>query len=128
MMNNRTVRLLMGLVFGAAGGMSFAITIFPYATEWFAPDTSFDFSIVLGWVVPMIGLWAVAGVVAGWYAHMVIGGLAIGSAGAVGGALLGTAVAPLGSSLMLIGTLAGLVYGGLGGLLIGYAFGSLVEE
>ncbi len=128
MMKNITVRVLLGVVFGAAAGMSMALTIFPYATSWLAPDIGYSFSIVLSMTLPIISIWAVGGGVAGWQAQTVIGALALGGVGALSGGMLGVVVVEESSPLIAIGAFVGLAYGGVGGALIGYAFGSLSAD
>jgi hypothetical protein len=117
-------RLLFGTLFGATGGVSMTMTIFPYAVHWFS-NASFNFMDLLSVIFPVVILWTIGGGIAGWWASYTIGGLSLGSCGVLSGVVLALYSNP---QLIVVGVLSGLLYGAIGGIIIGYAFSSLKHE
>ncbi len=127
-MKRGVLRVLLGIMIGIAGGFSLTLTIFPYVTSKIFDTPTFDLGSLFSFVTPIVILWALGGAIVGWYGGVRLGGLVIGLCGALAGFLLG-AVA-LGGDLQLttIGILVGLMYGALGGLMIGAAFPNSINN
>jgi hypothetical protein len=128
MLKQGPLRVLVGMVIGFAGGSSLITAIFPFAMGQLLKSVSFDMVQLFSFAWPVIILWIIGGGLIGWYGGGQTGALIMGLCGAIAGFAL-TAFALSGSLLLiLVGTGVGLVYGAVGGLIIGAAFSNSVDE
>lgn len=126
MMKKLHLRLLFGTLLGAMGGASMTVTVFPYATSWFS-EVGYNIMGVLNLMIPVIILWIIGGAITAWFANTYLGGVALGCSGVVSGFILATFGAEQ-TELIFIGSAAGLLYGCVGGLMVGAAFANLIQE
>jgi len=127
MLKNDKFRVLLGILFGATGGASMTVAVFPYATILFISTPTFNLLDVTGLLFPIIVLWMLGGGLVGWFATPQMGVLWLGGCGLLSGLFLG--VYGTGDiATMLIGTITGAIYGAFGGVIIGYAMANLTQE
>ena len=121
-------RLLLGIAMGSFAGFSLATGIYPYIASMLAGVNSFGALIeIRPFVFPIVLIWAVGGGILGWQGGLKTGLLTFGTCGVVSGIMLGISTG--GSAAMILtGLLCGLVYGGLGGLILGKAFAGPMSE
>lgn len=118
-------RILIGLGIGAFAGISLITGVLPFVITRLFGINSFEVLLLVGGLtLPVALLWAVGGGLIGRQGGPFKGGLVLGLCGAISGLAVG--VFALGSDLplLLTGLLCGLIYGAIGGVLIGYAFPS----
>ncbi len=128
MFKRSIIRLLVGIALGVAGGISLAITIFPYVTSKLLNTPTFDLGGVLGFLAPIIVIWACGGAIVGWFGGAKVGSLALGGSGALAGFMLGAFAIGGDPQFIWIGTLIGLIYGIPAGVMAGIAFPQSVNE
>ncbi len=123
MMQRSYLRALFGAGLMGMAGISLAAGIFPIMVSWFFGLNSFEVMLVIRpFIMPLGLLWAVGGGIVGWQGGASTGGMVVGACGIISGFILG-ALAVDGSFLLILASiLSGLVYGTIGGLIIGRAF------
>ncbi len=120
MTNNRHVRHLLGIVLGGCAGLSFTISVLPVALKLGNIGDQLELTRAVAPLWPWAALlWAAGGLSAVRSGSALLAAVVLGIVGAASGALLvvfgpGAAAGPL-----AFGVIAGLVYGGLGGLIMG---------
>lgn len=124
-MNRSIWRVLLGMFAGASGGVGMAMTIFPFVIGKVFTDVSLD--MFLGpnsYLMPIVLLWATGGGVVGWWGGVREGGVIMGLCGVIAGVTLSLAsTAPTWNvPLIVLGALAGLAYGAIGGVIMGMIF------
>ena len=72
--------------------------------------------------IPLAIAWAVGGAVIGWYGGVRVGGAILGGLGLLSGIILGIFALGGDAAMVVASGLAGLLYGGVGGLILGKAF------
>lgn len=129
MMEKSLLRVLVGASLLGVAGISLTTGIFPTVVSWLFGINSFEVLFqVRSFVIPLALLWAIGGGVVGWQGGSATGVVAIGVCGLVSGLALGALALEGGPLLVLVSLLSGLVYGAVGGLLIGKAFHRPVSE
>lgn len=122
-MQSNPIRTLVGLFFGGFGGISFAAAILPIVIgSLFVYDSIGMMLSVRSYVLPLALIWAISGAITGWHGGARFGGILLGGIGVVSGLLLGVFALEGNLSVILVSALAGLIYGGIAGLIIGRAF------
>ena len=121
-------RILFGTLFGAMAGVSMTMTIFPYATIWFTGSETFNLVTLANLMVPIVLIWMIGGAATAWFAKSLIGIATLGFCGVLSGIILGLLVGDDTIPLLVAGVVSGLLYGIIGGAIIGYAFANLMEE
>ena len=129
MMERSFLRALFGAGLIGIAGVSLISGIFPIMVSQFFGLNSFEVMLTVGsFVIPLALIWAICGSVVGWQGGAYTGLLVVGGCGIVSGFVLG-AIAVQGSLLLiLVSILSGLIYGGIGGLIVGKAFPRPVGE
>lgn len=120
MIANPILRTIIALFLGGAAGVSFCVSILPMVLQLRgAGDTSglaFYLSRYMLWTAIV---WAVGGLVVTRVKHLQAAGVIVGVIGVVSGAgLVALALAPV-LEYLVVGGVSGLVYGYLGGLILG---------
>lgn len=116
-------RVLLGASFIGVAGISLTTGIFPAFVSRFFGVNSFEAMLhVRGFVIPLALLWAIGGGIVGFQGRPYTGLVVVGSCGFVSGLVLSAFGLGAGLLLVVASTLCGLVYGGVGGLLLGKAF------
>ncbi|MDM8529852.1 hypothetical protein QUF63_01675 [Anaerolineales bacterium HSG25] len=121
-------RILFGTLFGAMAGMSMTMTVFPYATIWLTASESYNLITLANLIIPIVFIWMIGGALTAWLAQARMGIVILGFCGVVSGIVLGLLVGDDTTSLLLAGVVSGLLYGTIGGGIIGYAFSNLMKE
>lgn len=120
--NNPKLRIFLSAVLGFAGGNSLSTAVFPFATALLFKTASFDMLGPLRLALPIAALWAAgAAIVAARRTGVVFAVLVMGVCGLIGGVLLGIFSFGM-SGPWWIGPLVGVVYGSIGGLILGAVF------
>lgn len=122
-MQRSGLRTITGFFFGGFAGLSLTTAIIPLVMSNFFNLYSIDLLLsVRGFGIPLAIAWAVGGAVIGWYGGVRVGGTILGGLGLLSGIILG--IFALGGDTAMVATcgLAGLAYGGIGGLILGIAF------
>ncbi len=114
------LRIFLSAVLGFAGGNSLSTTIFPFATALLFKTASFDMLGPLRLTLPIAALWAVGAGFISWRGGILTGVTVLGGCGALAGMALGISTGDAGQWLM--GALVGVVYGSIGGLILGAVF------
>ena len=129
-MQKSKFRILIGIGLGLFTGLSLTTGVYPFVASMLTNVDSFGALVDLRpFVIPIGLMWAIGGGILGWQGGVKVGLLTLGTCGVISGILLGIATG--GSAAMIFtGILCGLVYGGLGGLILGKAFvnSSMAEE
>lgn len=128
MLKGGPLRILAGCMFGLAGGSSLVTAVFPFATARLLQTESFDMSQIFRYTLPIVVLWIIGGALVGWQGGKRTGILAFGACGALGGFILSVFAVSGNVSFVVGGTLIGLAYGAIGGLIIGAAFSNTDES
>jgi len=121
-MQKSKFRIFVGIGLGLFTGLSLTTGVYPFVASKLANVDSFGALVDLRpFVIPIGLMWAIGGGILGRQGGVKAGLLTLGTCGAISGILLGIATG--GSAAMIFtGILCGLVYGGLGGLILGKAF------
>ena len=129
-MKQRSIfRVLVGAGFIGVAGISLTVGIFPTVVSQLFGINSFDTLLhVRGFVIPLGLLWAIGGGIVGFQGRPYAGLAVVGGCGLVSGLVLGAVALGAGPLLVIVTTLGGLVYGGVGGLLLGKAFNNIAVE
>jgi len=120
MIRNPLLRAFIALFLGGAAGSSFCISILPTVLQIGGAGDSSALAFYLSrYMIYTALLWAVAGWSVTRVQHLQAAGIIVAVVGLVSGTgLVGLALAPV-LKFMAFGGLAGLVYGYLGGLILG---------
>ena len=122
------LRAIFGLFIGIVTGVSLTTGVLPIVLSVLFAINSFETMIVVrGLIWPIIIFWAIGGVWFGWQGGVQTGGLILGLWGAISGLFL-SMVAFNGALLVLASVLTGLIYGGVGGLILGRVFPKTTKE
>ena len=120
MVTNRHVRHLLGIVLGGCAGLSFTVSVLPVVLHLGRIGEQLEMTRMLAPLWPWAALlWAAGGLSAVRVTGAVQAGMVLGIVGAMSGALLvafGPGIAP---GPLAYGIIAGTIYGGLGGLILG---------
>ncbi len=128
-MSKHGIKLIIGFFFAGFAGLSFTTAIFPMAMSNIFEMYSIDLMLaVRGYGIPLALVWAVCGILIGRQGGTARGIVILGLCGLVCGAILGAFA--LAGSLPVIGVAAGtgLLYGGLGGAILGKALGTVLDD
>ena len=122
-MQRSGLRLITGFFFGGFAGLSLTTAIIPLVMSNFFGLYSIDLLLaVRGFAIPLAIVWAFGGAVIGWYGGVRAGGTILGGLGLLSGIILGIFALGGDAAIVAASGLAGLVYGGIGGLILGKAF------
>lgn len=128
-MQKSLLRVITGLFIGGFAGLSLTTAVTPMVLSGLFNLYSIDIMLaVRGFGIPLAILLAIGGGIMGWTGGAVVGASVLGGCGAIAGFVLGAFAIGGDVSLILASTLTGLIYGGLGGLIIGKAFIKSVNE
>ncbi len=120
MVRNPHVRYLLAMLLGGCAGLSFTISVLPVVLQMGRIGPQIEMTRVLVPLWPWAALlWAVGGFSAARVTGLLQSAVVLGVVGAVSGPLLvafGPGAAPV---PMAIGAVSGVIYGGLGGLILG---------
>ena len=119
--NNPKLRIFLSAVLGFAGGNSLSTAVFPFATKFLFDTASFDLLGVMRMALPIAALWAVGGVIVAARRGIPTGLITMSLCGLIAGAALGVASFGM-AGPWWIGPLVGLIYGSIGGLVLGAVF------
>ena len=123
MMQRSYLRALFGAGLIGMAGVSLITGIFPMIMSWFFEMNSYQVMFMTrSFIIPISLCWVIAGGIVGWQGGAFTGALVVGFCGAISGFILGTLVVTGSVSLIMVSMLGGLVYGAIGGLIIGKAF------
>lgn len=123
MMQRSLFRILLGICLMGVAGISLTSGIFPVIATYLLDVNSYQIMfLVRSFVIPVAVFWAVCGGIVSWYGGPVTGTAVMGACGAVTGVILAAVAVGGGLLLVLAAMLAGLVYGGIGGFIIGKVF------
>ena len=129
MMQRGPLRALFGACLLGVAGISLISGVLPVIISRLFGINSFEIMLyVRGFVIPMALVWAVSGGIVGWRGGALFGGKVMGACGLITGLVVGMFAVGGDGLLILISTLSGLVYGTVGGLIVGKAFSVTVEE
>jgi hypothetical protein len=125
MIRHRLVRLVLGLVLGACAGFSFTISVLPVVLQLGRTDGQLALTRILLPLWPWSALlWAAAGLSAVRLGAPGPAAILMGIVGTASGAIL-VGLGPGGTlGSFALGLVSGLVYGGLGGLILGRVLGT----
>ncbi|HBA87503.1 MAG TPA: hypothetical protein DCZ75_05795 [Geobacter sp.] len=113
------LRSVGAVLLGATAGVSFNATVLPTAVSSLGLTDEFSARWALGgYAVYTLMVWAVGAWTARRTGNTALGGAVLGLVGLVSGALLAGAAFGTGLSFLLAGGGSGLIYGGIGGMLI----------
>lgn len=119
----RHLRVMGSFFMGFIAGVGFVGTILSHAIAIILNDTSPFVSISIDrWTVHTGILWGLGAALLTWFGGMKKGLLVLGVIGVSSGAFLAGQASDWDSAYMLVGGLAGLIYGGGGGMLLGKVF------
>lgn len=128
-MHRSLLRVMAGLMIGGLAGLSLATAIIPLVIGKFFNLYSIDLMLaVRGYGLSVAVLLAICGGLVGWFGGALTGALLLGGGGAIAGFILGAFAIGGDATLILLSTLTGLIYGGLGGLIVGKAFYPSLNE
>lgn len=130
MLQKRSIwRALFGALVGGMGGVSLTATILPYVIAQFMGRISLEAVVNMrGMALLMALLWAIGGGIVGWLGGERPGGIVLGLCGAVTGLTLALIAAPDNPLVIVLGVAVGLVYGALGGIIMGRVFPKTAPE
>jgi len=120
MIRNPLLRFFVAFLLGGAAGFSLCVSILPVVLQLRgAGDVSALAYYLSRFLVPCALVWAMGGVSVARVRHLQAAGIIMAIVGGITGAgLVAVALAPV-LDYMVVGGLAGLVYGYLGGLILG---------
>jgi hypothetical protein len=121
--------MAIGFFFAGLAGLSFTTAILPMAMNNIFGLYSIDLLLaVRSYGMPLALMWAICGVLIGMQAATVRGATILGLCGLISGLILGTFA--LAGALPVIGVAAGvgLIYGGMGGAILGKALGTVLDD
>ena len=122
-MQRSGLRMITGLFFGGFAGLSLTTAIIPLVMSNFFNLYSIDLLLaVRGFGIPLAVAWAIGGAAIGWFGGVRFGGAVLGGLGLLSGIILGAFALGGDVALVAASALAGLAYGGIGGLILGRAF------
>ena len=122
------LRTIFGLFIGIVTGVSLATGVLPTVLSVLFAINSFETMIAIrGLIWPVVIFWAISGAWLGWQGGVQTGGLILGLCGAISGLFL-SLLAFNGGLLVLVSILTGLIYGGVGGLILGRVFPKTTNE
>ena len=125
-MQRSGLRIVTGFFFGGFAGLSLTTAIFPMIMgHFFNLNGWYLLSAVQGFGIRLVLVsiaWAIGGAVIGWYGGVWAGGAILGGLGLLSGIILGIFVLQGDPAMVAASGLAGLLYGGVGGLILGKAF------
>ena len=115
----KNIRKFVGALLGLAAGMSLTTTVIPTAITSFVGGDHFAIRFLLADYFAHTALvWAAGGWAVGRLANPIFGALVLGLVGALSGLLLSIATMGAVTNLIVVSTLAALVYGAIGGMII----------
>jgi hypothetical protein len=120
MIRNPFLGTLAALFLGGAAGVSLCVSVLPMTLQLRGAGDAGALAFYLsGYVVPSALAWALGGVAVTRVRHLQAAGIIMGLVGVVTGTgLVGLGLAPV-LEYLVIGAITGLVYGYLGGLILG---------
>lgn len=128
MIQQSPFRAVFGFFIGMITGVSLTVGVLPTVLSILFGINSFETMIVIrGLILPIVIFWAVGGAWLGWQGGVQTGGLILGLCGAISGLVLST-FAFSGALVILASAMTGLIYGGIGGLILGRIFPKTTEE
>ncbi|GAB4426281.1 MAG: hypothetical protein Kow0031_06010 [Anaerolineae bacterium] len=128
-MQKNGIKLIIGFFFAGFAGLSFTTAILPLAMSNLFGMYSIDLMLaVRGYGIPLALAWAACGVAIAWQGGTSRGAAILGLCGLASGVILG-AFALAGSPAVIgVSAATGLIYGGLGGAILGKALGTLLND
>ncbi len=128
-MHRSFLRVIVGLTVGGFAGLSLATAITPLILGNVFNLHAIDLMLaVRSFGLPLAVSLAIGGGLIGWFGGALFGAAVLGGCGAIAGFILGAVAIGGDLPLILVSTATGLVYGGLGGLIVGKAFFRSVNE
>lgn len=128
MIQQSPLRAIFGFFIGIVTGVSLTTGVLPTVLSIVFEINSFETMIVIrGLILPVIIFWAIGGAWLGWQGGAQTGGLILGVCGMISGLFLSLLVFN-GALLVLVSALTGLIYGGVGGLILGRVFPKTTNE
>lgn len=120
MIRNPLLRTLAALFLGGAAGVSLCVSVLPMILQLRGAGDASALAFYLSrYLVPSALVWAVGGVSVARVRHLQAAGIIMGLVGVVTGTgLVGLGLAPV-LEYLVVGGLTGLIYGYLGGLILG---------
>jgi len=110
-------------------GISLVAGILPVVFSWLFGINSFEVMLNFrSFIIPVALFWAILGGIVGWQGGAKFGAMVIGGCGVLTGFILGLFALNGTLSLILVSMLSGLIYGAIGGLILGNAFPSVIGE
>lgn len=129
MIQQSPLRAIFGFFIGIVTGISLTMGVLPTVLSVVFEINSFETMIVIrGLILPVIIFWAIGGAWLGWQGGAQTGGLILGLCGAISGLLLSLLAFNGALPLVSVNTLTGLIYGGVGGLILGRVFPKPTKE
>lgn len=128
-MSKHGLKLIIGFFFAGFAGLSFTTAVLPMAMSTLFGMYSMDLLLaVRGYGLPLALVWAICGVLIGRQGGTARGATILGLCGLISGFVLGTFA--LTGALPVIGVAlgVGLIYGGLGGAILGKALGTILDD
>ncbi len=119
--NNPKLRIFLSAVLGFAGGNSLSTAVFPFATALLFKTESFDMLGPLRLALPLAALWAAGAAFVAVRRGVMTGLATMGICGLISGVALGVFSFGM-AGPWWVGALVGVVYGGIGGLILGTVF------
>lgn len=120
MIRNPHLRALLGIVLGACAGASLCVSMLPLALyQARVGDEAVLARLLLAYLPHVALIWAAGGWGASRVAFPLGGGVVLGVAGLVSGMFAASAALHVAPKILAVGGVTGLVYGFLGGLLLG---------
>lgn len=128
-MSRSILRILIGVIMGGFAGLSFATAVVPIVVGQMFDVYSVDLLLgVQDLALPLAVGWIVLAAIIAWQGGAWFGALVLGLGGALSGFILGQFGLGGDSSLVMVAALAGLIYGGIGGMIIGRALPIVLSE
>lgn len=116
-------RALFGALVGGMGGVSLTATLLPYIIAQFMGRISLEAVVNMrGMALLMALLWAIGGGIVGWLGGERTGAIVLGLCGLATGLTLALIAAPDNPLVIVLGLAVGLLYGAVGGFIMGRVF------
>ena len=120
MFRNPILRTFIALLLGGTAGVSLCVSILPMVLQLRGAGDTAGLAFYLSrFMVPTAILWAIGGLTVMRVKHLQAAGIIVGAIGVISGAgLVVVGLAPV-LEYIVVGGISGLIYGYLGGLILG---------